>query len=91
MKVRKVRRLPECPVCGANTSKKHASSRRLPFCTLKCAAEYGQRTFRSDPRIWDTWLHKWGHKDNYKAQARFVIVAQDFHTVVYTNVWKDEE
>jgi len=86
MKVRKVRNFPECPVCGANTSKLHASSRRLPFCTLKCAADYGQRTFRSDPRCWDVWLHQWVHRDSVEKQTRFV--KHKYHTTAITRVWK---
>jgi len=86
MKVRKVRNFPECPVCGANTSKKHASSRRLPFCTARCAADYGQRVFRSDPRCWDVWLHQWVHRDSVEKQTRFV--KHKYYTTAITRVWK---
>jgi hypothetical protein len=89
MKVRKVRNLPDCPVCGKNTSKSHRSNRRGPFCTMKCAAEYGQRVFRNDPRCWDVWYHKWFHKDSFEGKVKFTN--QEFYTTAVTAIWRKNE
>ena len=53
---------PNCPVCGKYTAARGRIKRRAcePFCTVRCAAEYGRFAF-ADARenVWDVQSRCW--------------------------------
>ena len=55
-------RRPNCPVCGTYTAARNRRRRQNcePFCTMRCAAEYGRFAF-ADGRenVWDVQSRCW--------------------------------
>ena len=55
-------RRPNCPVCGTYTAARNRRRRQNcePFCTMRCAAQYGRGQFSEDPYgIWDVESRSW--------------------------------
>ena len=55
---------PNCPVCDTYSKQySGARGRWVPFCTKRCAGQYGAAAFEdSDSRIWHPLKKKWVKK-----------------------------
>ena len=55
-------RKPNCPVCGTYTAARNRRRRQNcePFCTMRCAAQYGRQQFEDDSCcVWDVQSRSW--------------------------------
>ena len=84
-------RRPNCPVCGTYTAARNRRRRQNcePFCTMRCAAQYGRHTFDNyeSRNIWDVQARSWTQRRYREYSAE----GSDAYVYFEENGWERRE